>query len=220
MDSEWVGRAGILAEAVSFVLIVPELLGPERLRGAEQALRNGMASAAVRRAVIAAWGVLYMGAFAAGSLALFVGVYPPGSPHPNIGWGWFMLLYGGMVVSRLSGFVCRSVVDHRLAERGAKGAALFARQGELGRASIAVLNPLAFGRIMKPSYQQWVFWAVGIPFHLLSFVGYVILPGGLLTLIHLEQHVLARGVGLRSIIVAIGVVMFFGGMTAQFVATF
>jgi hypothetical protein len=213
MDSEWVGRAGILAEAVSFVLIVPEILGPDRLKGAEQALRNGMASPAVRRAATAAWGVLYMVAFIAGTLPFVI-------LHPNIGWPGFVLLNGAVLLSNFSMFVCRSVVDRRLAEQEAKGAVLFARQGELGRASIAVLNPLAFGRIMKPSYRQWVFWAVGIPFHLLSFVGYVILPAGLLALIHLEQHVLARGVGLRSLIVATGVVMFFGGMGAQFVATF
>jgi hypothetical protein len=39
MDSEWVGRAGILAEIVSFLLIAPEILGEERLRNAEEAFR-------------------------------------------------------------------------------------------------------------------------------------------------------------------------------------
>jgi hypothetical protein len=39
MDSDWVNRAGILAEAVSFFLIAPEILGEERLRGAQRFLR-------------------------------------------------------------------------------------------------------------------------------------------------------------------------------------
>jgi len=213
MDSEWVNRAGILAEIVSFFLIAPEILGEERLKGAEEALRNGMASATVRRAAIAAWGVLYMVAFVAGTLPLVI-------LHPNIGWPGFVLLNGAMLLSNFSMFVCRSVVDHRLAEQEAKGAVLFARQGELGRASIAVLNPLAFGRIMKPSYRQWVFWAVGIPFHLLSFVGYVILPAGLLTLIHLEQRLLTGENRLRALVFGTGVLLLFGGLGSQFYATF
>lgn len=42
MDSEWVGRAGILAEAVSFVLIAPEIIGRRRLRRAEQVLEASL----------------------------------------------------------------------------------------------------------------------------------------------------------------------------------
>jgi hypothetical protein len=40
MVSEWVGRAGILAEIVSFFLIAPEIAGPERLKGLEAALER------------------------------------------------------------------------------------------------------------------------------------------------------------------------------------
>lgn len=40
MDSEWVGRAGILAEAVSFILIAPEIIGVERMRGLEERLER------------------------------------------------------------------------------------------------------------------------------------------------------------------------------------
>jgi hypothetical protein len=38
MDSEWVSRAGIIAEAVSFILIAPEILGATRLASAQQAI--------------------------------------------------------------------------------------------------------------------------------------------------------------------------------------
>jgi len=40
MVSEWVGRAGIMAQAVSFLLIAPEILGEERLRNVEEALKE------------------------------------------------------------------------------------------------------------------------------------------------------------------------------------
>jgi len=36
----WVGRAGILAELCSFPLLAPEILGEERLRGANKALKE------------------------------------------------------------------------------------------------------------------------------------------------------------------------------------
>jgi len=212
MVSEWVARAGILAEGVSFVLIAPEILGRERLKGAEEALRKGLESLAVQRTAIVAWAILFVVVYVAA-------VAPPAILLPGLGWPNLVLL-GAAWVSLLSGHVCRDVVRRRIVEEKAEGAVLFARQGELGRASTAVLNPLVFGRIVKPSYPQWIFWAVGIPFHFLWVVAYMILPTGLLTLIHLEQRLLARGVGLRSLVFITGVVMLFGGMVAQFVATF
>jgi len=36
----WVGRAGLLAESFSFFLIAPEILGEERLKGVDQALKG------------------------------------------------------------------------------------------------------------------------------------------------------------------------------------
>lgn len=38
MDDVWLNRAGILAEAVSFILIAPEIIGLARLRGLERRL--------------------------------------------------------------------------------------------------------------------------------------------------------------------------------------
>ena len=40
MDADWLNRAGILAEAVSFLLIAPEIIGSERLRRAESAIET------------------------------------------------------------------------------------------------------------------------------------------------------------------------------------
>jgi uncharacterized membrane protein YjfL (UPF0719 family) len=222
MDSEWVGRAGILAEAVSFILIAPEILGEERLKGAEKALRSGMANATVRRTMLAAWGGLYLGLF----LVVVASVYtaealPVIILQPNVFWAVFALVFVGMFVSYFSMWVCRAVVDHRLAEEEeAKGTVLFTRQGELARASLVVLNPRAFGRIMKPSSRQWVFWAMGVPFHFMSFVGYVSLPGGLLALVHLQQRLLAGENRLRAFIFGTGVSLLLGGLAAQFYATF
>jgi hypothetical protein len=212
MDNEWVGRAGILAEGVSFFLIAPEVFGPERLKGAEEALRKGLGSLAVQRTAVLAWAILFVVVYLAEVTPLVI--FLPGLGWPNL------LLFPTACLSLLSGHVCRNVVRRRLMEQKTEGAVLFARQGQLGRVSMAVLNPVVFGRIMKPSCRQWIFWGVGIPFHFLWVVGYIILPTGLLTLIHLEQRLLARGVGLRSLVFITGVAMLFGGMVAQFVATF
>jgi hypothetical protein len=100
------------------------------------------------------------------------------------------------------------------------GDALFVAQGEMAQASRAVLNPLEFRRVMKPVLWEWVLWAFGIPFHVIAFVGYFIIPKGVLALVHLQRRLLASGVGLRSLVVGTGIVLFFGGMSAQLMATF
>jgi hypothetical protein len=77
MDSGWVNRAGILAEGVSFVLIAPEILGEERLRNVEEALKEWLGGVHQRtrrlfwiRAVVALVFIIAMG------LALSAVPYP------------------------------------------------------------------------------------------------------------------------------------------------
>ncbi|MEX0801322.1 MAG: hypothetical protein WD379_08905 [Dehalococcoidia bacterium] len=46
MDAEWANRGGIIAEAISFLLIAPEIIGIERIFNAEKRLERLLAPAA------------------------------------------------------------------------------------------------------------------------------------------------------------------------------
>jgi len=212
----WVGRAGILAEMCSFPLLAPEILGPNRLKRVEEALRSGLDNPSVRRAAIAVWLVL----FALVVIALD-SVMPILFWHPSL-----LALIVTAVASPTVFFsimfsaACRAFVRSRLREQELEGDALHTIQGEMARATVIVLNVGQFRRVARPRWWEWGFWAIGIPFHIVAFVGYFIIPKGILAIVHLQQRLLASGVGLRSLVVGTGIVLFFGGMVAQFVATF
>jgi nitrogen fixation protein len=73
MDADWINRAGILAEAVSFFLIAPEILGVERLQRAEDVLEEWFSNESLRKRVAdhITW-LLYLGALIVILLGLFV----------------------------------------------------------------------------------------------------------------------------------------------------
>lgn len=217
MESDWVNRAGILAEAVSFFLIAPEILGPERLKGAEEALRNGMESLAVQRMAFLAWGMLIaVVLIVVGELV--VGFLPP------LGWPNY-ILFPALSLSAVSGFVCRyavlrrHLVQWKEIEQETERDWLF-MLGRLAQTSLAVLSPRRFGRLIKPSWWQWVFWAIGIPLHFLFFVVMTAIPACLFALVHLQQRLLAGENRLRALVFGSGVLLLFGGLGAQFCATF
>jgi len=205
----------------SFPLLAPEILGPERLRGVEEALRKGLLSPSVQRGAATVWVALFALVFIVITLPIWM--LPPALSVPvalyvPVG----LIIEGAGLLGILSSNACRVTVRSRLRKQKllVDGEALFVAQGEMAQASRAVLSPLEFRRIMKPVLWEWVFWAVGIPFHVIAFVGYFIIPGGILALVHLQQRLLTGGIGLRSLVVGTGIVLFFGGMVAQFAATF
>jgi hypothetical protein len=217
MDSEWVNRAGILAEAVSVILIAPEILGPERLKGAEQALRQGMESRAVQRVAFLAWGML-------AAVVLVVVIELVVDFLPPLGWPNYILI-PLFYVAIPSGFVCRYAVLRRhlaqwkeIEQRPERDWAFML--GRLTQTSLDVLNPRRFRRLIRPSWWQWVFWAIGIPLHLLFFVFATAIPASLLAFVQLQQRLLAGENRLRALVFGTGVVLLFGGLAAQFFATF
>jgi hypothetical protein len=210
----WVGRAGILAQLCSFPFLTPEIMGRERLKRAEEALRKGLESAAVRRVAISVWvGVFVVVYFAA------LSPVPMLFPHPS--FLDFIAVVGFLTFSAFFSFVFRGVVKHRLRGRQDDAAnALFAEQGLSARAVSVVLRPLEFKRVVQPSLVEWIYWAWSIPFDVIWFIVYVIVPKGILSVVHLQQRVLAAQHRLRRFVFGIGITLFFGGMLAQFAATF
>jgi len=216
MDSEWVGRAGIIAEAVSFFLIAPEILGPERLKGAERALAEGLDSPLMRRAAFGVWAAFWIVLFLPVSLVwwpIVVFVF-------GISWWKFGALLAAIHLSWFSSYVCRGVVRRPLFDQPVESARLFDGLGRMARFSTVVLNPFEFGRIMKPSFSQWLFWMLGIPFHIVAFLSYFILPATIVALIHLQQRLLAGQNALRALVFGTGAFLLFGGLAVQFYATF
>jgi hypothetical protein len=215
----WMARAGILAEMCSFPLLAPEILGAERLKRAEEAMRRGVASPSVQRGAAAVWVALFLLVFIAITLLMWM---LPILSGPEIFLPVALIVLGSGFAGAFSSNTCRVVVRNRLRKQKllVDGDALFVAQGEMAQASRAVLNPLEFRRVMKPVLWEWVLWAFGIPFHVIAFVGYFIIPKGVLALVHLQRRLLASGVGLRSLVVGTGIVLFFGGMSAQLMATF
>jgi len=210
----WASRAGILAEMCSFPLLAPEIVGPERLKATEEALRKGLESAAVRRVAISVWAGLFV-------VVYFAALSPVPILFPKPSLSDFIALNGLFALSGFFSWVYRGVVRNRLrGQQGGTAKTLFAAQGEFARASSIVLNPLKFKRVVRPSSVEWVYWALSIPVNIIWFTGYVIVPKGILSVVDLEQRLLAGGIGLRSLIFGTGVALFFGGMIAQFVATF
>ena len=82
-----------------------------------------------------------------------------------------------------------------------------------------ILNPLSFARI-RPSFFVWMCWLVGFPIQLFDFVAYSVLPPGIIGLAHVQQRLLTGQNALRGLVFGTGVVLLFGGLGAQFYATF
>jgi hypothetical protein len=197
----------------SFPLLAPEILGPERLKGVEEELRKGSASPFVQRGSFAVYlAVLILASPAVGWL--IATSFRPASPLAILG------LLAAVSLSALSYGLCLDMVQNRLGEHEVDSEVLFSEQEQMAPASRAILNPLEYHRVVRPALWVWVFWAAGIPFHVLLFAAGVLLPKGILGLIHLEQRLLASGVGLRSLIFGTGLALLMGGLFAQFLATF
>jgi len=211
----WVGRVGILAEMCSFPLLAPEILGPERLKGVEETLRRGLESRVVQAGAGLAWLALVVTVFwgtilAATATVGFSDVYVWEGPAAFTVW----------VVGLGANIRCRvAIKEAHLVEHETDEEELAIVPRWMARTSIIVLNPFKFARV-RPTPWLWVVWFLGIPVHLFNFVAYSIIPPGILAIVHLQQRLLASGVGLRSLVVGTGIVLFFGGMVAQFVATF
>lgn len=215
----WVGRAGMLAEMLSFFILAPEILGKERLKRVEEALRRGLESATVQTGASFAWIALIAMVFV--GTGIMVVLAAAASVGFSEIYAWQLLVgFTVWVVGLGANIRCRVAIKKaHLVEHETDEEELAIVPRWMARTSIIVLNPRKFARV-RPAPWLWVMWFLGIPVHLFNFVAYSIIPPGILGVVHLEQRLLASGVGLRSLVVGTGIVLFFGGMGAQFLATF
>ena len=207
----WVGRAGILAEICAFPLLAPEILGPERLKGVEEALRRGLGSRHVARGVI----LLLTAYLAVLSLAPVPLVLIFGRPLSYSAKGTLLAV---IFASAISDAVSRLAVAKTVPV--VRGRHVIEIVKRMARANWDLLNPLAFGRMARTSILQWMLWILGIPFHILGVVPFLILPAITLSLLRLAQKVLSGGASLRTFVFGSGALLLLGGIAAQFVATF
>ncbi len=207
----WMGRAGLLAEFFSFFLIAPEILGPERLRGVEEALRKGLGS----RHVV--WGVILLLTAYLAVLSLvpvvLVLIFGRSLSHPAKG-----ALLAVIFASAISDEVCRLAVAKTVPLVRRRHAIEIVKR--MARVNWDLLNPLAFGGTARTSILQWMLWILGIPFHILGVVPFLILPAITLWLLGLAQKVLSGGASLRTFVFGTGALMLLGGIAAQIVTTF
>jgi len=209
----------LLFSMCSFPLLASEILGPERLKGVEEALRKGLESRAVQTGAGLAWVALTAMVFVGTGIMLVL------AAAASVGFSdihaWQLLVgFTVWVVGLGANIRCRVAVKRaHFVEHETDEEELAIVPRWMARTSIILLNPLRFARV-RPTPWLWVVWFVGIPVHLFNFVVYSIVPPGILGLVHLQQGLLASGVGLRSLVVGTGIALFFGGMGAQFLATF
>jgi hypothetical protein len=216
MDAAWVVRAGILAEIVSFFLISPEILGKERLKGAEEALRKGLANPAIDIGANLAWVALI--AVAWGVTGLLIGLVTS-LVVPDLSLAILPIWMGALVVSILADFRCRLAVRPFIPEEEARAGELRIVRRGYALVNLMILNPLRFARI-RPSAFVWLCWLIGFPTQLFDFVAYSILPAVPLAFVHLQQRLLTGQDALRRLVFGVGVLLLLGGLAAQFFATF
>ena len=207
MDSEWVGRAGILAEAVSFILIAPEILGAPRLAGAEQAI-GGILRRVLRPSrvwadqryvpMLPGWllgdpDVDFLSGIASAVMrGTYFAVFIPAMATGLIrGRAMVAFLVAAMVM----------VVSTLLAT----GAILLAQRKGSGR----VTKYLTYAMAVLAAPWAWVQAAV---FATVFLALRSAARGGL--------AVLSAPGGLRALVFSTGVLLLFGGLSAQFAATF
>ena len=205
MDDVWLNRAGILAEAVSFLLIAPEIIGVERLRRVEAAL------AALGRRTLSTPTRTWTGERAAadGPLRLL-----PDRPAPkdrstlwdlgdDLGLVAFLaivempliLLAGRSTTWAITGYLIASYL-------GGFAATLIPRGSRVG------------------AWARWPLVLFGLPTHwgraLTSDSGFRLVR----VVVSLGVSLLSGRDRLRALVFGTGVVFLFGGMGAQLVATF
>lgn len=219
MDSEWLNRVGILAEAVSFLLIAPEIIGIERLQRVERVME-----AWGRRTLLAptkTW--TEARAASTGPLRLL-----PDRPAPRERSGlWEMgsdlgyLLEMSLVIVLLGLFSPFPYAIH---------AFFIASMLSFASGTVVVIfgdewytkSSVSGGRFRSRfvSLAIWVLAIVGMPTHwmraLSSTIGYLIVHG----IVSASVRLLSGVDRLRAFVFGTGVLLLFGGMATQFAATF
>ena len=202
MDGDWLNRAGILAEAVSFFLIAPEIIGRERLRRVENAL--------------ARWG------------------------ETNLRGRW-KLWTRGRVIPFLPGLSSKGseslLADAALALSALAATWLFLLAAQLTRVSALVYGAWAFSLSLMLGVAGIVLIQVRGSNAVFRYAGYTLgtialpaawtlaaLSTGIFSVmrsaLHLALKLLRGEDSLRALVFGNGVLLLFGGMAAQFAATF
>ena len=201
VDAEWVNRGGILAEAISFLLIAPEIIGIERIRRAENRLEH------------------LFGRRGSDAYIIVRGREPPFSPGFGAvepGWLLYVALAIGTTAVMMGLLVLAFVIWGFDAGIwiGALGtlylALLVTAVWAMRRRELSRLARLLVYLIMVPMIPpMWVSVLVAKGIHIL-----------LVGLIATATRLLRGPERLRALVFGTGVVLLFGGMGAQFVSTF
>ena len=227
MGPDWLNRAGILSEAVSFVLIAPEIIGLERLRRVERSIETWGAST-----LQAPYGIWKRATceedkvFRLLPAILF--------QLPDSGTALFAVFLAGALLlglSALSGlFWLTGLWRLDLGEVTAVGvsaALAFIVLRNIARVvSYSVVACLAAIWVMRRTQPKAPARRAAQAIALLGMPGVWVLTTAALavylvrTLLHMFVGLLSGPDRLRAFVFSTGVVLLFGGMTAQFLATF
>jgi hypothetical protein len=203
MDSEWVNRAGILAQGVAVFLITPQIAGEPRMRRLESRLREW--AEAIR------WPVALYGAKFDERSGFFDLPSLFSRPGDNQQWVWFLISHILLLVS-LVGLVVTS---------GITGAVLWAVVAILALLTISPLITSIYWRLrnevisslLLPFAILWVTWV-----SLVQAVGTVLANMTLLATLLLVRVTAGEG-RLATIVFASGLFLFILGTACLFWAT-
>jgi hypothetical protein len=198
VDAEWVNRGGILAEAVSFLLIAPEIIGIERLRGFESRLETLLRGVGDQPVVARRTGLFPF------QLYRF-------TPRPlellRLVTGWVALMAVLVVPTTLIGGAFPIVFLVVLALGGAA----------------SILDPW-LEKLDRP--RRGVMWVrhllriAAAPVFAVGFGTSMVASFAVIGAVRGAARLLTGSDRLRALVFGSGVVLLFGGMAAQFVSTF
>lgn len=201
MDADWLNRAGILAEAVAFVLIAPEIIGSERLRRAESAIEDFIEWLAPYL-----WGRRY-----------------PNRPYDVINFLAAIVLTG---LAFTGTFLLSLYVRDTLPWIMWTTAALLAVYAiaatyQIIDALYILLSPRR-PRLSLAAYRTLHLWRllIGVPTKFVGLLAGFVLFYLVSFALEWAVRLLAGENRLRIFVFSTGVLLLFGGMTAQFAATF
>ncbi|OGO49926.1 MAG: hypothetical protein A2148_07800 [Chloroflexi bacterium RBG_16_68_14] len=205
MDAAWLNRAGILAEAVSFLLIAPEIIGLERLRRIETQMEEWG-----KRNLSTRW-PLWEG----GSIVPFLPGFSSSARESIIVDATFFLIMPFLTLGLVIGLVA---ISDTAREVGLLSLLAYTVSLAAGLISVEVVR-----RSRSNAIVRWIGYSIGVLAIPGAFV-LVVLSTGVFSLtiraVSRSIRILAGEDRLRALVFGTGLMLLFGGMAAQFMATF
>jgi hypothetical protein len=201
MDAAWLNRGGILAEAVSFLFIAPEIIGMQRLERLERWLEEQLGTVLSQPLV----------RFTFGRGIPFL----PAQPRSDLSHG---VLIATKMVTTVPLLV---IVNALVMVFGVRSdIVLFVAAGTFGAVLASLVGELIARRLPA---LRWLAYALSIPAVIPSWVAAIFEQATYLAVLAMTigtRKLLSGPNRLRALVFGGGVVLLFGGMAAQFAATF